>query len=281
MIMPARNAAAVVGGQLAALSRQDYGGSWEVVVVDNGSTDDTAAVVARWTDRLPDLRVVRHEPRGINGARNAGARAANGELLVYCDADDVATTGWLAAMVRASSKADLIGGYLDFTPLNSERVRMARSANPPDRLPIIMGFLPYAVGASMGVRTEVFQALGGFDESYTGGGGDDVEFSIRAQLMGCSVVFAPGAVMRYRLRERLWSLARQQMGYGRADAKLLRDFREHGLRADGTTKALAHWLKLVWRAPAIASPDRGRWVCHFAWRLGRLLGSAEQRVWCP
>jgi GT2 family glycosyltransferase len=102
-------------------------------------------------------------------------------------------------MARAAATADVVGGYLDVTALNSERARTARANNPPDQLPIIMTFLPYAVGASMGVQTEVFRALGGFDESYTGGGGDDVEFSIRAQLMGCSVEFAPDAVMRYRL----------------------------------------------------------------------------------
>jgi glycosyltransferase involved in cell wall biosynthesis len=209
VVIPARNAAAVIAGQLGGLSRQEYRGAWELIVADNASTDDTAAVAADWAVKLPELRVVPAAARlGINHARNVGASAARGDFIVFCDADDVATPGWLRAMVKAPRSADIVGGHPDHVALNTARVRCWRPSVRPDRLPSVFGFLPYAVGASLGVRTEVFQRLGGFNEDYTNGG-DDVEFCWRAQLASYTLGHAPDAVMCYRLRDRLWPLAKQ------------------------------------------------------------------------
>src|SRR4051794_16576472 len=101
VVLPVRDAEAYLAEQLAALGRQTYTGEWEVVVVDNGCTDGTLAVVDAWRARLPDVRVVAAPRRGLNRARNAGAAAARGELLAFCDADDVVCDGWLTALVDA------------------------------------------------------------------------------------------------------------------------------------------------------------------------------------
>ncbi|MBW6433731.1 glycosyltransferase [Actinoplanes hulinensis] len=282
VIVPAHDAGAQIGAQLAALAAQRYDGVWEVLVVDNGSTDDTATVALRWAGRLPGLRVIREDRLGVNYARNAGARVARGEILAFCDADDVATPSWLGELVAACADADIAGGYLDQAALNSPRAQASRLANPTDRLPLIMDWLPYATGACMAVRATVFDKLGGFDETYADGGGDDVELCLRAQFAGHTVAFAPGAVMRYRLREGLRQIARQQFGYGRADARLFRDFRGRGLTVNSTGEAARGWLGLLLRAHVLGDPDRaGLWVCEAAWRAGRLRGSLQQRVWCP
>ncbi|MEV6345680.1 glycosyltransferase [Actinoplanes sp. NPDC051851] len=282
VVIPARNAAGGIDAQLAALADQRFDGTWEVVVADNGSTDGTGTAALRWTGVLPGLRVVREERPGVNFARNAGARAARGRILAFCDADDEATPSWLGELVAACANADIAGGYLDPTVLNSARMQGSRPANPPDRLPLIMGWLPYATGACMAIRADVFEQLGGFDVTYTGGGGDDVEFCLRAQLAGHTVAFACNAVVHYRLREGLRQIARQQFGYGRADARLLRDFRVHGLTVNTTREAVREWFALIVGATALRDPDRaGLWMCEAAWRIGRLRGSLEQRVWCP
>jgi GT2 family glycosyltransferase len=141
--------------------------------------------------------------------------------------------------------------------------------------------LPYAVGASLGVRTEVFQRLGGFSEEYAGGG-DDVEFCWRAQLACYTLGHAPDAVMCYRLRDRLWPLAKQGYGYGRSDAHLYRDFRPHGLPPLRAGAGFRSWGRLIRRLPELASRDRaGAWVYGAAWRCGRLMGSLRYRVLCP
>jgi glycosyltransferase involved in cell wall biosynthesis len=138
---------------LAALCRQDRPGAWEVVVADNGSTDDTAAVALQWQHKLPELRVADTSARrGVNYARNVGAAAARGDFLVFCDADDAATPGWLRAMAAVSCSADLVGGYLEPYAVQHHRACSWRPPKPRDRLPEKMGYLPYTLGATLGVR---------------------------------------------------------------------------------------------------------------------------------
>ncbi|MGK4579533.1 glycosyltransferase [Kitasatospora sp. HPMI-4] len=281
VVIPARDAALVLPGQLEALSRQEYPGAWEVVVADNGSADGTADAAREWRPELPELRVVDAFARkGINHARNVGAAAARGDFLVFCDADDAATPGWLRAMAQASRTADLVGGYPEYFAVHNRQACSWRRPQPRDRLPEMMGYLPYAVGATLGVRTEVLRALGGFNEGYAGGG-DDVEFCWRAQLASYALVFAPDAVMRYRVREQLWQAARQAYGYGRADPRLMRDFRAHGLPPASTRSALRAWYRIARRLPEAISPERsGSWWHGAAWRAGRLVGSVRHRVRC-
>jgi glycosyltransferase involved in cell wall biosynthesis len=282
VVIPARNAARLIAGQLEALSGQTHPGRWEVVVVDNGSTDATAERARRWSSALPSLRVVSAADRvGVNYARNVGAAAARGDFIVFCDADDVATPTWLERMAAAARTADLVGGYLDFDLLNSPRERSWRTAQPRESLPVLLGFLPYAWGSCLGVRAAVFRALGGFDESYARGN-DDVEFCWRAQLSAYSLVLAPNAVMNYRLRDGLLSLVRQGYGYGRSDPQLFRDYRWHGVAPADPRTALKVWVALARRLPDLASADRnGRWLYTAAYRLGRLAGSARHRVFYP
>jgi GT2 family glycosyltransferase len=144
-----------------------------------------------------------------------------------------------------------------------------------------MSFLPYGVGASLGVWSAVHRALGGFNERYARGG-DDVEFCWRAQLASYTIAFAPQAVMGYRLRSRLWPLVRQGYGYGRADARLYRDFRQHGIVPRDVRAAAESWVRLARKLPQLASHEHaGDWLYTAGWRFGRLVGSIQFRVMCP
>jgi glycosyltransferase involved in cell wall biosynthesis len=174
VIIAARNAAMTLGAQLQALSRQNFQGWWELIVVDNGSSDDTADVAKAWQTNLSCLRVVNAPAaRGVGGTRNAGAAAARGDVLLFCDADDIAAPTWLGAMASAARAADIVGGYRDFHTLNTPRTRFW--CPPILGLPIKLGYLPYAPGSCLGVRAEVSHSLSGFNEDYVGAG-EDVEF---------------------------------------------------------------------------------------------------------
>src|SRR4051794_41093928 len=147
VIIPVLNGEPHVGDQLAALAGQSYDGDWELVVADNGSTDRTIEIVESWRPRLPSLTIADATARrGLNHARNAGASAAHGDLLVFCDADDVANPGWLEAMARAAADADIVGGRLEWETLNDPVVRAWRPQKPMTDLVTGHGFLRYAPG---------------------------------------------------------------------------------------------------------------------------------------
>jgi glycosyltransferase involved in cell wall biosynthesis len=282
VVIPARNEERRLPSQLRALAGQDYSGAWEVVVADNGSADQTAGVARAWSDRLPDLRVVdASERKGINHARNVAASAARGDLLVFCDADDMATPGWLAAMAEAARGADLVGGFLDREALNEPSAVAWRGSYPTNHLPVSLGFLPYAEGASLGVRAAVFSELGRWNEDYdVSCCCDDVEFCWRAQLAGYRLCFAPRAVMMYRYRASLPAFARQAYRYGFGEAQLYRDFRDRGLVRPSQLRRLKEWVGLLVRVPELlrSRESRGVWIRRAAQRAGRLRGSIRHRV---
>jgi glycosyltransferase involved in cell wall biosynthesis len=280
VVIPLRNGADTLEFQLQALASQTYPGAWEVVIADNGSTDDGVERAQRWRQKLPELRVIdASNRRGINHARNAGAAAARGDLLLFCDADDVAAPGWVEAMARASESSDLVGGPGDRETLNDPVTVSWRFPHSDAELPTALRFLPYAEGFNLGIKADAFKNLGGWNEGYAGGC-DEIELCWRAQLDSYRIGFAPDAVMKYRLRHDLSSFARQIHGYGRSEPRLYKDFRDHGVPRTSVRKALWWWAWIVWHTPDLfRSPKlKGRWVRWAAYRSGRLRGSIRNRV---
>ncbi len=275
VVIPVLNAADTLPAQLEALSGQTYGGKWEVIVSDNGSTDGTP-------DRIPGLRVVDGSDRkGQAHARNVGAAAARGDFIAFCDADDVATSGWLEGMAEAARSWDVVGGTLDHDSLNEPMVRSWRSAQPREETPEDEAFMPWAESANLGVRTPVFRELGGFNEDYAAS--EDVDFSWRVQLASYRLGFAPGAVVRYRHRMSLRPLMRQHYLYGVNSAKLYRDFRNRGMPRSPVRRALRVWGRVIAHLLVdLSSRDRrGIWLRKAAYRWGRLRGSIRYRVFYP
>lgn len=275
VVMPVRNAADTVHVQLAALAGQSWSGDWEVVVADNGSRDATRDRVEAFTDRLP-LRVVDASGRrGIGVARNRGIAAATGDLLLFCDADDMVADDWLATMVAAARHADLVGGRLDPMRLNPPHVRDSRPSPQPGRLATAHRHLPYATGASLAIWRDVVVELGGFAEEFRTCG-DDIDLSWRAQLAGHHLVYAPQAVTHYRYRRRTTSSLVQAFRYGLADTMLARRHGAHVPRPRLRRHArplreVAHLL----RGPAA----RRRWAWSASVHLGGLVAIVHPRTW--
>jgi len=282
VVIPARNAAATLEVQLEALSRQRTSRAFEVLVADNGSTDGTRQVAARFADRVPGLRVVDASARtGANAARNIGTRASRGELVLLCDADDEVDDLWVDALSAALETADAAGGALELTRLNADYVRRWGPSPVDAGIARPLGFLPRPVGANAAFRREAFDRLGGFDEEYVRGG-TETEFFWRLQLAGLTLVPAPEAVVHYRMRSSFRALVRQMYIWGRQHPMLFRDFHDQGLKRDILGSA-RHWARL---AILLARVRHGRWhLLNFcrksAYRVGRLVGSAQYRVFFP
>jgi GT2 family glycosyltransferase len=279
VVIPVRDAAGVLAGQLGALAAQEVPEPWEVVIADNGSRDRLPQVVAAWRASVPGLRVVDASRRpGVNHARNAGARAARGDRILFCDADDEVSPTWVATMGAALRHCDAVGGTLDrrrLTPGAARRPALEVST----ALAPWPGFWPFASGANCGVRSDVFAAVGGYDEAFRGGG-DDVDFSWRLRERGYELRFVAEAVVHYRERTGWRSAACQAYGYGRQDPRLYRRFASSGMPPSRGRKAARAWAHLVVYAPRYwrSAPDRAQWVRSVARRVGRIAGSVELRT---
>lgn len=280
VVMPVLNAAHTLPEQLDALSKQTYQGAWEVVVADNGSTDGTPDLVEEWRDRIPTLRLVSALDReGCGHARNVAAQAAAGDFLVSCDADDIVEPDWLEHLVSAGRQCDMVGGRVDQTSLNDLVTQSWRPPFPTRELPVALRFLPYALGGNCGVRTDVWQRLGGWDENVAMSG-EDVDFSWRLQLASYRLCFAPEAVVRYRFRSTARATARQFYSYGRMEPYLFRRYRARGVPRSKLREAIREWLWLAVHVGHLfgSMERRGVWMRKAAYRRGRFVGSWSCRV---
>ncbi|MDB5945273.1 MAG: putative b-glycosyltransferase, Glycosyltransferase Family 2, partial [Ramlibacter sp.] len=139
VILPCFNGAATIAVQLDALIRQQWPGGWEVIVVNNGSTDRSMEIVEQYRDRLPGLSIVQaHVPGtarlGVPHSYNCGIKAATGEAFVFCEADDEVAPGWLMAMGKALAQHDFVAARLDHEKLNDEWSRPVDGGYQSERL---------------------------------------------------------------------------------------------------------------------------------------------------
>jgi GT2 family glycosyltransferase len=276
VLLPTRNGAATIGAQLEALARQEWTGPWELVVADNGSSDETLAIVERFRDRFETLRVVRAEGRaGIPFVCNVAARHAEGEALLVCNDDDEMADGWLAAMGRALADHELVAGRLEHEQLNEPWALEVRGRPQEDGLSH-WGFgthLPFGFGCALGIRRELHEAIGGFDETMVPAG-EDVDYCWRAQYEGAQLQFVPDALMHYRARATFGDLYRQSRNYGVGDVLLYEKHRPLGLPeiTHRARRGVRGWLGIGKRLLG-ASSKAGRGL--LVWQLGRQIGLAK------
>lgn len=280
VVIPVRNGGATIGSQLAALSIQGFDGDWEVVVLDNGSEDDTITVVERHRLAFPTLRVVSDNGgSGINYARNAGIRASSGDLILICDSDDVVQPGWIAAHVATLSEADISGGPLDEVLLNTPEVARFNSGVVQEGCPVSGGFLRYAYGGNIGFRRVVWESIGGFDDAWRRGA-TEIEFCWRAQLAGFRLMWSAGAIVAYRHDTSISSEVSRRFRSARSMPRLYRGFRAYGMMPTDPKTAIRGWLWLLIRVPWIirGGAQRHKWLQVAAWRSGLVAGSLKYQV---
>ncbi|KQX69339.1 hypothetical protein ASD06_16505 [Angustibacter sp. Root456] len=281
VVIPVRNGGALFAEQLESLCRQDFTGTFEVVVADNGSTDDTGALVERFASRLAVRLVDASQRSGPAHARNVGAAATDAQWIAYCDADDVADPSWLRLLFGARHRGDLVAGQLEARCLNDPDVLQARGFHEvATRLPDGPArFLSYAASANLLIRREALGRIGGWDEDlrYC----EDVDLCWRAQLAGLSLVYEPEAVMHYRFRGTAWDMFRQISNYASREPSLFVRYRRHGARRPPWTHLPAQVLWLLSRSPYVVLGGRRRllWVAVAAEAVGHVRGSVTERVY--
>jgi hypothetical protein len=201
---------------LRSLKGLDYP-DYEVIVVDDGSTDDTRAILAR----SPGVRAIHQPNRGLAAARNAGLQAATGEVVAYTDDDCFADPDWLTHLVYqlARSQAAAVGGP-NLTPDDGWLAAcVAAAPGQPTHVLESDQVAEHIPGCNMAFRREALLAINGFDPLYRRAG-DDVDVCWRLQQAGRWITFAPGAFVWHHRRQGPRSYLRQQGGYGEAEALL-------------------------------------------------------------
>jgi glycosyltransferase involved in cell wall biosynthesis len=190
VVIPTRDKAPLLARTLAALAVQEVGdAAWEIVVVDDASSDETAAVLRGWVEKLGGrLRAVRPERNlGRAGARNFGARHARGRYLVFLDDDIVAPPDLLNAHLDELAGGRRRGtiGYaltdpslLDAPHFHYLDTRAVAKLNPGPAPP------RYFVTQNAAVPRQIFLEVGGFDESFGGYGFEDMEIGFRLDDAG-------------------------------------------------------------------------------------------------
>ncbi len=187
IIVPAHNEASRIQRCLIPIVSVCRRRGWEALVVDDGSTDETGALAGRL-----GVQVVRNDvPRGVAGARNAGAARARGEILVFVDADVVAPESSLERLVQrldTDEGVHAVGAYPEISELNpawSARFVGLRAAMPFKLHPAreIRGFSAFQSECGA-IRREVFEVVGGFPEHHRGVGMEEFEMGHTLERLG-------------------------------------------------------------------------------------------------
>ena len=280
VIIPARNAAGTIGCQLEALANQRAAPPFEVIVADNGSGDETAAIAQSFSGRL-DLRVVdASECRGAGFARNAGAAIARTPYLLFCDADDRVGSGWIRAMHEALSSHDIVTGPLILAgpaPIFTEpEIQSRRQESPRYRY---LEVVTYAAGSNMGLTARLFSRLSGFDREmrYC----QDADLSLRARLLGSEPGWAPEAVVFRTARASLAAAVSQHFFWGVYDALLYKKLQLSGTIERTKWQMTKPYLVLAARSYWLLTARRHWWIKWAARRAGRIVGSLRAGVVCP
>ena len=217
VIVCSYNGGATLEDCLSSLRHLEYP-NYEVVLVDDGSKDDTPAIAARH----PWIISVRQENKGLSVARNVGAATATGEILAYTDSDCMADPDWLYYLVGTLLSGDFAGvGGPNISPPAQNWVQACVAAAPggPSHVLLTDVVAEHIPGCNMAFHRWAFERVGGFDPQYRKAG-DDVDFCWRLQQAGGVIAFSPAAIVWHYRRFTLQAFRKQQEGYGEAESML-------------------------------------------------------------
>ena len=217
VIICAYNAERTMDRCLASVERLNYP-NYEVIVVNDGSTDATREICERY-DRV---RLINQENKGLSAARNVGLSASTGDIIAYTDSDCMADPDWLTYLVARfqSSTFAAVGGP-NLSPPDDSLVPSCVAVSPgaPTHVLLDDEVAEHIPGCNMAFRREALEATAGFDPVFRAAG-DDVDLCWRLQNKGYKIGFSPAAVVWHFRRNTVRDYLKQQRGYGKAEALL-------------------------------------------------------------
>ena len=231
VVVPTRNRSHLLPRLVAAVAAQQDVDRWEVVVVDDGSTDDTPSVLQRLCAATPELvRSIRTtHAHGAAAARNEGWRMAAAPVIAFTDDDCRPDPRWLANLLAGSEHADIVQGATTFDA--SE----AAGRGPFSQVVNVERWTGQFETSNVAYRRALLERLDGFDERFEGDSfGEDVDLGWRAVELGAATAFTPEAIVVHDVKrgpaldELLWSI--RDGWRWRHIGKVLRDHPGYRLR---------------------------------------------------
>jgi GT2 family glycosyltransferase len=203
---------------------------------------------------------------------------ALGDVVMFCDADDVVAPNWVASMFEALEAHDIVRGRVEYARLNRYGTALY---DPSDTAPHPTKFhhLPFGPSCSLAMRRAVLEKVHGFDATLRSG--EDIDLCWRAQYDGFTLGFASKALLHYRLRTEFTTLFRQSILYGKGDADLLAKHKARGAYrslADSCLELAAIGYFAV-RAASGRSGYRTKLALRLGYLVGHIIGSVNTRQW--
>ena len=229
VILPVYNMGRYVAEAVASIQAQRYE-PLEILLIDDGSTDDTPKVAARFGDAI---RYIRKPNGGAASARNTGLQEARGEIIATLDADDQWPENKLALQVPrllAADEPDVVSGRIRYVELPGALMLDYRFEGPDQTVAHIH------LGAAL-YRRRAFDQVGGFDESLRVG--DDQDWFLRARELGLKVVVMHEVTLLYRLHDS--NMTRGATAEKLELAAVIRKSLERRRKAGGVAKELPTW----------------------------------------
>jgi len=191
VILPAYNSEKTIAKTLSALKNQNFHGKYEIIVVDDGSKDNTAEIAKKFK-----VKVFTNPHRGPAYQRNFGAKKAKGDIIIFTDSDCIPDKNWLKEITQPFRDKDIVGVSGTYRTLNKNKIiarfegyeiekrheRMARQK-----------YIDFIGTFSAAYRKNIFLKFGGFDTSFPIASGEDPELSFRIAKAGYKMVFNPKA----------------------------------------------------------------------------------------
>jgi lipopolysaccharide/colanic/teichoic acid biosynthesis glycosyltransferase/glycosyltransferase involved in cell wall biosynthesis len=264
VIVPAYQAAETLGECLAALANQTVSPDlYEVIVVDDGSTDDTAGVA-----RAAGVTVARQPHLGAAAARNCGAALAHGELLLFTDSDCAPLPGWIAAITAPFADLEVAGAKGTYLTRQKSLVARFTQIEYEDRYDRMRGSerIDFIDTYSAAYRRDIFLTNGGFDPRFLIN--EDQEFSFRLAEKGYKLVFAPDAQVHHRHNRTLSQYARRKFKIGMWKVRVTRQHPTQVVKDSHTPGALKAQLLIAGVSLAFTA-------------LNLIVTAHKRRLWWP
>ncbi|HZL43719.1 MAG TPA: glycosyltransferase [Verrucomicrobiae bacterium] len=236
VVVASYNAERTLLACLDSLRRLNYP-DYEVILVDDGSTDRTSQIAGEIRNRYGEAGEsankfisIRHERNfGLSAARNTGIAAASGEVIAFTDADCRADEDWLYYLVGDLLDGSFAGiGGPNLLPPEDSYVASAVMVSPGGPMHVMLTDrrAEHIPGCNMAFYKSVLQEIGGFDPTFRKAG-DDVDLCWRLQQCGYQIGFSPSALVWHYRRSTVSEYLKQQRGYGEAESMLVQKHPEN------------------------------------------------------